>query len=232
MYEWDVANSLAKSPGTRTARTEGPRITRIGFRECGCAKKNIRVHPWRHEVRSNRRWATQGPAARVERPARPAPRRTLPGAGRKRHAPQTAHPPGRRADERRAAHAHRRTGLMGALRPQTPHCPPPGRFWGNQEAAPACAQRGFPQISTAFFLHDYMPVFRGQSLHVPKLTHSPAADHYPTALEFQPKNENAPVTTCDWSVCERIAPPLPSRRMLRSPNGYGREAWGASSVFQ
>ena len=37
---------------------------------------------------------------------------------------------------------------------------------------------------------------------------------------------------CDWSVCERIAPPLPSRRMLRSPNGYGREAWGARSAFQ
>lgn len=37
---------------------------------------------------------------------------------------------------------------------------------------------------------------------------------------------------CDWSVSERIAPPLPSRRMLRSPNGYGREAWGARSVFQ
>ena len=36
----------------------------------------------------------------------------------------------------------------------------------------------------------------------------------------------------DWSVCERIAPPLPSRRMLRSPIGYGREAWGARSVFQ
>jgi len=49
-----------------------------------------------------------------------------------------------------------------------------------------------------------------------------------SSILFPKKNASAPATKRGWSACERIAPPLPSRRMLRSPIGYGRETWGGA----